>query len=154
MRDAGGGGAGGVRTGFFNVSTTSYTVSVGSGAAARTRGAGLIPNLAGLDGGASSVFGISSTGGGGGGGYTSNGRSGGSGGGGGAGRPGGAGASGQGNNGAAGTGATPGNYAGGGGGGAGSAGFLRNRILQPDLELGGDIGGNGGFGITSNIRGV
>lgn len=158
MRDAGGGGAGGFRTGNFDVSAISYTVVVGAGAVARTRGAGLIPNLQGLDGSPSSAFGISSTGGGGGGGYTTNGRFGGSGGGGGQGRQGGGSVAGEGNNGGPGTGGSS-NFAGGGGGGLGSAGFARSQVasFSPDggaTTLGGDIGGNGGIGATSNIRGI
>jgi len=135
-RHGGGGGAGGYRTGTFLVTVQAYSVVVGDGAAAPLEAA------LGNDGDDSSVFGITSTGGGGGatGGPGTNGRDGGSGGGSGYQSTGGSGnvpavTPSQGNDGGGGAG-----LSGAGGGGAGDAG-------------GPTPSGDGGIGVQSPISG-
>ena len=149
----GGGGAGGFRTkASQSVTAQTYTVTVGAGGAA---GPNSGTSRFGLDGGDSSVFGVTSTGGGGGGGnsYTSpdnSGRDGGSGGGGGSDHSSvqvaGSGntpstSPSQGNNGGNGVTAHP-RYAGGGGGGAGGTGVNGSAY----------DGGGGGAGAQNNYR--
>ena len=144
LRHGGGGGAGGYiyATGQTLNSSTTYTITVGTGGAG---GSGATP-VAGTDGNDSS---ISATGfttvtaiGGGGGGTSAAGGDGGSGGGGGySGVTAGSGTSGQGNDG--GTGHSNAPYHAGGGGGAGGAGANA-----------GSIGGAGGDGLQNSITGT
>jgi hypothetical protein len=144
---AGGGGAGGYREGAIKLTVnTTYPTSVGTGAAPSAPGSRY---AAGANGGNSSVFGITLTGGGGGGAYpVGTGVGGGSGGGGGGG---------------------PGHHAGGGGGGAGSRGWwapypgptggqFGNGVVgqgHPGGRGGGNIhtAGQGGAGLGSAISG-
>ena len=149
----GGGGAGGFRTKASQaVTAQTYTITVGDGGA-KTPCANSVNY--GSDGGDSTAFGVTSTGGGGGAGnsYTSphnKGRDGGSGGGGGSDHTqvvvAGSGntpstSPSQGNNGGTGASGHP-NYAGGGGGGAGGTGSAAS----------GYTGGNGGAGAQNNYR--
>jgi len=136
----GGGGAGGYRSGSVSVSPNTYPMVVGQ------RGSRGVNTTLATNGGNSSGFGITSTGGGRGGGYNgsayTNGASGGSGGGASTGALGASGIAGQGNSSPN---AIVGNrFAGTGGGGAGSAGGVNN----------GGIGGNGGAGLSSSITGT
>jgi len=139
----GGGGAGGVKTGYVSISATTYTVNVGSGGAG---GVGADSVIA-IAGGNSSVFGISTLGGGYGATYNRAGTPGGSGGGAGTGSyaTGYSGTPGQGNPGGNSVGYTDnintGGGGGGGGGGSGSASSSGN-------------GGSGGAGIPSSITGI
>jgi hypothetical protein len=123
-RHGGGGGAGGVLSGSWSPSATSYTITVGLGAIAGVYGTNS-PNGAGYKGGNSSISTVATAyGGGGGGTYDGNATDtliGSGGGGGGSSHPGVAGTAGQGN--AGGSGQNPG---GGGGGGAGGAGVNAN----------------------------
>ena len=144
-----GGGAGGVLySDSFSISSTSYTVTVGSGGIPKTTNTGTDYTDNSSNGTNSSFSTLSATGGGAGGVREYNGRSGGSGGGGGitaSSRSGGAGISGQGNSGGA-------NYTsnqlqvfrGGGGGGAGGVGTSGTATT----------GGNGGAGKNYNISGT
>lgn len=140
----GGGGAGGLLyNGSYSVNASSYTVTVGYGGVGYNT-----TSLRGQQGGASSFWGMSATGGGGGGANTnaSAGGTGGSGGGGsGTGAPasGGAGISGQGNNGGNAYG-SGGEYGSGGGGGAGATGANGNSTN----------GGSGGTGLTYDMTGA
>jgi hypothetical protein len=150
--NAGGGGAGGylTSTGYSVSSGTSYTVTVGAGAAAAT-----YPGNKGTNGNNSVFATITATGGGGGGSYAGsinvivNGNDGGSGGGASsyagttAGTAGSASPSGQGN---AGGGAEPSGFSGGGGGGAGAVGVNGGTIFN--------TGGAGGAGLSSSITGT
>jgi hypothetical protein len=145
---SGGGGAGGFRTGSLSIAPgSSYTVTVGLGAAAWSNTGST--NAEGRDGNPSTFATIISAGGGGGAGYNGgNGRPGGSGGGsggfgdgsfvGGTATP-----SGQGNNGGKFNGAS-GSKTGGGGGGAGA----------PGSDSGAGTGGHGGAGLPSSITGT
>lgn len=136
----GGGGAGGFLTGTLSIpaGTSSYSVTVGAGGAARTA-----QSLVGFAGG-NSIFGsMIAVGGGGGGGYPSragNPTTGGSGGGAGMEGTGANGTSGQGNAGGSGS----GRACGAGGGGAGAIG------VSPTADT---IAGNGGIGLSSLITG-
>jgi hypothetical protein len=127
---AGAGGAGGLLNGSSNnLSATTFSINVGTGAAGETTSGEVAPN-----GGNTTFNGLTALGGGGGDSYTDGGASGGSGGGGADNDPtstGGSGTVGQGNDGGDG-----GVNSGGGGGGAGAAGS----------NGGNDIGGNGGAG--------
>lgn len=147
----GGGGAGGMKYVLdTSVMATNYNVVVGQGGAS-----GQSSGIRGTSGGDSSIFQITSVGGGGGGSYSvnMNGLSGGSGGGGGgsAGASGGSGTSGQGNSGGAGA---PSAHGGGGGGGAGSAGAngVANVVVDGGLYISNSITGisenycGGGYG--------
>ena len=135
----GGGGAGGLLTGTTTVTPQSYTINVGLGGPRRA-GRGI-----GANGGNSTAFGLTATGGGYGGGTAdTNGNSGGSGGGGMYSATGSSGTTGQGNAGGTGDYALGGSHdAGGGGGGAGSAG----------KDASNDQAGDGGSGIVSSITG-
>ena len=139
-RGGGGGGAGGYRTASsFNVSSQSYTITVGAG--------GAPGNVTGTNGGDSVFSTVTSTGGGGGGGHSASanaqGSAGGSGGGGSNGQAGGAGTAGQGNTG--GTGGPDAPYMGAGGGGASAVGA--------SIGSGQTAGGAGGAGTASSISG-
>jgi hypothetical protein len=142
-RGGGGGGAGGYRTASsFNVSSQSYTITVGAGGAP-----GNASNETGTNGGDSVFSTVTSTGGGGGGGHSASaneqGSAGGSGGGGSNGQAGGAGTAGQGNTG--GTGGPDAPYMGAGGGGASAVGA--------SVGSGQTAGGAGGAGTASSISG-
>jgi len=159
---SGGGGAGGMRTGTASVTAQAYSIVIGNGGdTAGSPGKYGTTNDRGKNGGNSSAFGITSTGGGGGAAYTGAqwntfdsgrvGSSGGSGGGGG--------------------GAEPANYTGGGGGGAGGAGqngtgpnIIANTggTASPSGQgfpggngsSGSGSGGAGGIGLQSSISGT
>lgn len=142
-RSGGGGGAGGVITGTTTLTSTSYTITVGSGGAG---GGGTGVN--GSNGSNSSAFNLTALGGGGGGSDGNNsGANGGSGGGGRYGDGGGSATqpgSSSGGLGNAGGSGTSGTWMGGGGGGAGDDG-----ISGYDTEV-----GNGGIGISTFITGA
>jgi formylglycine-generating enzyme required for sulfatase activity len=143
----GGGGGGGVLTGLTSVAAQTYTITVGNGGVG---GIDNIESLAARQGGNSSAFGITATGGGGGARFptppSSVGASGGSGGGGFRnGNAGGAGTAGQGNNGGAAGAVGNGDFVGGGGGG-GAGGVGGTGVLN-------GVGGTGGNGIASSITG-
>ncbi len=145
---SGGGGGGDVLSGTFNVEVSEYTITVGAGGIANTSGPDT--GSVGGQGGTSTAFGISATGGGGGAsrgaGYS--GVAGGSGanGGGGSPRDGGATAP-TGGTGLTGfNGGTGGNTGWGGGGGGGDSAVGQNAN--------GNSGGNGGAGTTSTISGA
>jgi hypothetical protein len=141
--DSGGGGGGGMLEGEVEVSSQSYTITVGAGG---NRG-GIGTSQSGFPGGNSSAFGITATGGGGGGFQGINGGNGGSGGGGGHFQSvGGLGIPGQGFNGGRGETFSGGDWAAGGGGGASQAGT--NGINANNNT------GKGGDGRISNITGV
>jgi autotransporter-associated beta strand protein len=152
----GGGGAGGMRTGSFNLSSTSadnvFAVTVGGGGAGGQRSSNISLQQGG-NGGDSVLGSITATGGGGGGAHKVVGNSGGSGGGGG-GRgtgnnlrtAGGAGTSEQGSaGGASRDDDSSGRTGGGGGGGAGGLGGQGGTDAS--------VGGNGGLGLASSITG-
>jgi uncharacterized repeat protein (TIGR01451 family) len=147
----GGGGGGGMRSGTITrqPGETPFQIVVGAGGAGDTRVSwpGTVV-LGGDNGGDSSVFGITATGGGGGGTYNTSshvglGRTGGSGGGSSVGGPGGSGTNGQGTNGGTGTGGG-GDTTGGGGGGAAQVGSNGSVALA----------GRGGDGLVSTISGA
>ena len=145
-----GGGAGGLLQGTINLSTGTYSITVGAGGAKRTTS-----SLRGFPGENSTAFGFTAIGGGGGGAHNGSGErqggNGGSGGGGGRGIGPGSGTAGQGNDGGCGAhdsaencpGFTGGNPKGGGGGGAGAPGENATSFH----------GGRGGTGISSSITG-
>lgn len=136
----GGGGAGGVLTGTTNiVQGTTYTITVGSGAAGSAASESYVNGNPGSD---SSALGITVTGGGYGGTYNNTGGNGGSGGGGGTdNKAGGTGVSGQGYAGGTSNNAYP--QQSGGGGGAGGTGANATNSNA----------GNGGNGLASSITG-
>ena len=143
-RHKGGGGAGGYLSGSFFKTPEPYNVVVGTGGNGASET--VLPSVNfGTNGGNSSIFGLTSTGGG------ASDSPGGSGGGGGSGSAGSLGTPGQGNQGGAGSYTSGGHvsessYTGGGGGGAGSVGVAATSVTPSRA-------GNGGAGLSSSITG-
>lgn len=141
----GGGGGGGVLSGSTDVTPQTYTITVGSGGTRESNPGSYGGMPAATNGGPSSAFGVTATGGGYGGSWSSYpAQAGGSGGGNGFSTAGAAGTSGQGFAGGTGRGDSSNGYPTGGGGGAGGVGGAWSTIKS----------GNGGAGISSRITGT
>jgi len=141
----GGGGAGGMLTGSTTVTPQTYTITVGGGGTGEFNPGGYSGMPRATNGGDSSAFGVTATGGGRGGSWsTYDAQPGGSGGGEGHSPPGAAGVFGQGHAGGQGRGTSTNGYPTGGGGGAGGVGGNWSAAKS----------GNGGIGIPSTITGT